>query len=106
VLVFITPAAKTRKEEPRKYEFKLNEDPFGFEVVRAGSPAPGSGSAAVWNTTGKRLLYKEQYLELNSWTEPSSKLYGLGERISSSGAPRSPQPVHLWPRKPQKLTRI
>ena len=33
------------------------------------------------------MLYKDQYLELTSWVPPTSTIYGLGERISSSGAP-------------------
>ncbi len=64
----------------------MEEDPFSLEVLRGDSPAKDGAEDAVWNTTGLRLLYKELYLEVNSWTRPSSALYGLGERISSSGA--------------------
>ncbi len=71
------------KEEPHKYVFEWQDEPFSFEVTRVGDPP---GSAPVWNTTGHRLLFKEQYLEITSWVPPGSTLYGLGERISSAGS--------------------
>ena len=71
------------KEEPHKYEYEVREEPFSFEVMRTSDPP---GSAPIWNTTGHRLLFKEQYLEITSWVPAGSTLYGLGERISSAGA--------------------
>lgn len=72
------------KAEPHKYKFDYNTEPFSFEVTRMG-PAAAPNEPALWNTTGLRMLYKDQYLELTSWVPPTSTIYGLGERISSSG---------------------
>ena len=72
------------KAEPHKYKFDYNTEPFSFEVTRMG-PAAAPNEPALWNTTGLRMLYKDQYLELTSWVPPTSTVYGLGERISSSG---------------------
>ncbi len=73
------------KVETHKYRFKYEAEPFSFSVSRAG-PAAEPADTPLWNTTGLRLLYKDQYLELSSWVPPASSIYGLGERISSSGA--------------------
>ena len=78
------------KEEPHKYEHVLREEPFSFEVTRTSDPP---GSAPIWNTTGHRLLFKEQYLEITSWVPATSTLYGLGERISSAGCCACPSPA-------------
>lgn len=78
-------ADSNSKAEPHKYRFDYTPEPFSFEVTRTG-PAAVPGEPALWNTTGLRMLYKDQYLELTSWVPPTSTIYGLGERISSSGA--------------------
>ena len=68
-------------EEPHKYVYKQGDHPFSFEITR-----PGAGpEEPIWNTTGHRLIFKEQYLEISSSAPASSTMYGLGERISSSG---------------------
>ena len=59
---------------------KIVDEPFSFEVLRAGD------GTAIWNTTGHHMLFKDQYLELTTHMHPKSTLYGLGERISSAGA--------------------
>lgn len=87
----LTPADTNSKAEPHKYEFKYSTEPFAFEVLRAG-PAADPPDAPLWNTTDLRLLYKDQYLELTSWVPPTSTIYGLGERISSSGV--APPDMH------------
>ena len=68
------------KDEHHKYTLKTVDEPFSFEVLRAGE------SNAIWNTTGHHMLFKDQYLELTTHAHPKSTLYGLGERISSAGA--------------------
>lgn len=76
-------ADATQAKEPYKYEFKQQEDPFSFEILR---PGPGHyGQPPIWNITGHRLIFKEQYLEISSWAPAGSSMYGLGERISTSG---------------------
>ena len=62
--------------------YKQHDDPFSFEIIRPGNQ---HSSEPVWNTTGTRLIYKEQYLEITSWAPRASTMYGLGERISTSG---------------------
>ena len=71
-------------EEPHKYVYKQNDRPFSFEISRSGA-SPGEHPEPIWNTTGHRLIFKEQYLEMTSSAPASSTMYGLGERISSSG---------------------
>ena len=69
-------------KEPYKYVYKQQDDPFSFEIIRSGNQ---HSSEPIWNTTGTRLIYKEQYLEITSWAPRGSTMYGLGERISTSG---------------------
>jgi N-terminal barrel of NtMGAM and CtMGAM, maltase-glucoamylase len=74
------PAGKGTNKPPL-YKWKMSEKPFGFEVVRADDE-----SIALFNTSGTRHIFKDQYLELSTWVPPSASLYGLGEQISSKGA--------------------
>ena len=69
-------------KEPYKYVYKQQDDPFSFEIIRSGNQ---HSSEPIWNTTGTRLIYKEQYLEITSWAPRGSAMYGLGERISTGG---------------------
>ena len=69
-------------KEPYKYLYKQQDDPFSFEIIRTGGQPR---QEPIWNTTGHRLIFKEQYLEISSWAPARSHMYGLGERISSSG---------------------
>lgn len=72
-------------KEPYKYVYKQQDEPFSFEIVRSGNQ---HRNEPIWNTTGTRLIYKEQYLEMTSWAPSGSTMYGLGERISTSGEGR------------------
>ena len=67
------------------------------ETLDSVRPAPGP---ALLNTTGMRLVLKDQYLELTTWVPEDSALIGLGERISSTGLRlrRSGRPLALWNR--------
>ena len=69
-------------KEPYKYVYKQQDDPFSFEIIRSGNQ---HSSEPIWNTTGTRFIYKEQYLEITSWAPRTSAMYGLGERISTGG---------------------
>ena len=79
-------------KEPYKYVYKQQDDPFSFEIIRPGNQ---HSSEPIWNTTGTRLIYKEQYLEITSWAARGSTMYGLGERISTSGERPHAPVLHL-----------
>lgn len=74
-----------------RIEFSIEEDPFGVAITHGGS--------TIFNSTGLRLVFKEQYLELSTAVNPSATLFGAGERTSRTlhlarnGAPRP-----LWNR--------
>ena len=36
-------------------------------ALRSSAPGNQHSSEPIWNTTGTRLIYKEQYLEITSW---------------------------------------
>ena len=89
-------------EEPHKYVYKQSDHPFSFEIIRPGA-GPEAHPEPIWNTTGHRLIFKEQYLEMTSSAPASSIMYGLGERISSSGDQPCPACMSAWP---QECTRV
>jgi hypothetical protein len=104
--------AAARPPAPR-LAFSLKEDPLSLEVTRASADGgddgttttatPSSSSSsprALLNTTGLRLVLKDQYLELSTWVDPAAAVFGLGERVSSSGLrlPRTGRPLALWNR--------
>ncbi|KAL6777600.1 AGL1 [Auxenochlorella protothecoides x Auxenochlorella symbiontica] len=74
-------------------EYNLLPHPFSLTVTRSGDGAP------LFNSTGQRLVFKDQYLELSTGLSPGATLFGAGERVSRSlhlarnGAPRP-----LWNR--------
>lgn len=74
-------------------EYNLLPHPFSLTVTRSGDDAP------LFNSTGQRLVFKDQYLELSTGLSPGATLFGAGERVSRSlhlarnGAPRP-----LWNR--------
>ena len=82
-------------EEPHKYVYKQSDHPFSFEIIRPGA-VPEAHPEPIWNTTGHRLIFKEQYLEITSSAPASSIMYGLGERISSSGKGFCPACLVAW----------
>lgn len=78
----------------KQYRFEHTGDPFSFKVVRTGGAKDG---AAVFDTTGTRLVYKDQYLELSTWVNSSAHLYGAGERASETlHLHRNGMPRALW----------
>lgn len=87
------PKASSSSPSPA---FDVAASPFSFAVKRANfTPGPDS---TVFDTTGTRLVLKDQYLELSSALPPSSRLYGLGESTSTTGLllPRDGRPHTLW----------
>jgi hypothetical protein len=65
----------------------------------SSSPSPSS-APLLFDSCGLRLVLKDQYLELSTRVAPDSSLFGLGERISSTGLAlrRSGRPLALWNR--------
>jgi len=94
-----SPAPPSPSPSTPRLALALKEGPFSLEVTReaAGGAAP---PAPLLNTTGLRLVLKDQYLELTTWVDPGAAVFGLGERISSSGLrlPRTGRPLALWNR--------
>ena len=87
-------SAKT--SETPVFDVDVAANPFSFAVKRANF-TPGEDST-VFDTTGTRLVLKDQYLELSSSLPASSRLYGLGESTSTTGLllPRDGRPHTLW----------
>ena len=89
------PASAKTSPTPA-FDVDVAADPFSFAIKRANfTPGPDS---TVFDTTGTRLVLKDQYLELSSALPPSSRLYGLGESTSTTGLllPRDGRPHTLW----------
>lgn len=69
--------------------------PFSLRVHRRDAPS----SAPLFDSTGLRLIFKPQYIEISTWMAPNVTLYGAGQRASATlhlrrnGAPRP-----LWAR--------
>ncbi|GAB4817380.1 hypothetical protein N2152v2_004426 [Parachlorella kessleri] len=88
-------AAKSRSPAgrgSRLYDLSYTRDPFSFKVSRRGK-----GGRAVFDTTGTRLVFKDQYLELTSWVDGKATLFGAGERSSETlHLPRNGLPLTLW----------
>lgn len=68
--------------------------PFSFAVTRVAD------ASVLFNTSGHRLLFKDQYIELTTSVDLDAALYGLGERTVAAGlrAARSGLPRTIWAR--------
>lgn len=89
------PAAAGASTTPA-FDVDVAASPFSFAVKRANfTPGP---DATIFDTTGTRLVLKDQYLEISSALPASSRLYGLGESTSTTGLllPRDGRPHTLW----------
>jgi len=60
-----------------KYQFRYKEDPFSFQIVR-----PNDGTV-VFDTTGKELVFEDQYLEISSELPNNANIFGLGEAVDT-----------------------
>jgi alpha-glucosidase (family GH31 glycosyl hydrolase) len=75
-------------DETHRLNFTIADDPFSVSVFRgadAGRP--------LFSTAGFRLLVKASFLEITTTLDPSSTLYGLGERTDELAVARSPSPT-------------
>lgn len=71
--------------------------PFGVSVLRV-NPA-GGAPRSTFDSTGQRLIFKEQYIEWSTKLDPASFLYGAGERASETTyITRNGYPYALWNR--------
>ncbi|CAG8440365.1 7604_t:CDS:2 [Ambispora gerdemannii] len=59
------------------YSFNYKDSPFGFSVSRKNESGP------IFDTIGKHLIFKDQYLELSTSLPLDSNIYGLGEVAAS-----------------------
>lgn len=75
--------------------FNATNSPFGFTITRSSSR-----DDPLFDTSGHRLVFKDQYIELTTSIPPSSAIYGLGERTPSTGMQllRQGIPMALWNR--------
>lgn len=90
-------------------------DPFSFRVLRHAvhdssstnfsqgadsertNRIQGNTQPTIWDSTGLRLIYKEQYIELSTWIDSEVTLYGAGERASNTlHLERNGMPRTLW----------
>ncbi|KAL0030915.1 hypothetical protein WJX79_000844 [Trebouxia sp. C0005] len=83
-----------KKPEAAAYDLSYASTPFSFAVTRAGV----ENSTAIFSTRGHRLVFKEQYIELNSAIEANSSLFGLEEHTASTGLrlQREGRPLTMW----------
>ncbi|CAG8451062.1 6860_t:CDS:2 [Ambispora leptoticha] len=59
------------------YSLNYNASPFGFSVSRKNE------SGSIFDTIGKNLIFKDQYIELSTSLPLDANIYGLGEVVSS-----------------------
>lgn len=57
--------------------------PFGLTVLRVDTANDGP-SRATFDSSGQRLIFKDQYIEWSTKVDPNSFLYGAGERASET----------------------
>lgn len=71
---------------------EYDQEPFSVTVKQKG--------AAIVRLDGRRFLFKEQYLEVNTIVPEEAALFGVGERTPSQGLrlPRDGLPLTLWNR--------
>lgn len=82
------PAAEFSEQD---VEVQWDEDPFALRVIRRGD------GLSLLDTSGLRLVYKDQYVELTTWVHPDATLFGAGERPSEAlHLARNGFPLTLW----------
>ncbi|KAF6262255.1 glycosyl hydrolases family 31-domain-containing protein [Scenedesmus sp. NREL 46B-D3] len=100
--------AKSRQLCSRQalYDLQLPKqgEPFTVTVNRqtpAGVAAAGQQQAAVFDSAGSRLVFKQQYLEWSTWLHQNTTVYGFGQHVQGDGSlklPRSGVRLTLWNR--------
>ncbi|PRW45700.1 alpha-glucosidase isoform A [Chlorella sorokiniana] len=96
------------EEGERTFAIEQTSDPFSFAVTRPPSSSSSSSTnssaaatpgKATFNTTGLRLVFKDQYLEISTHLSSSAYVYGAGERASETARmTRNGYPYVLWTR--------
>ncbi|KAK5136148.1 hypothetical protein LTR08_003985 [Meristemomyces frigidus] len=71
--VFTRPSAENGTVSSADLEFKYEENPFSFSVVRC------SNLEVLFDTSAASLVFESQYLRLRTSLPQSPSLYGLGE---------------------------
>lgn len=98
----VARAAKGDARDPT-LAVTIDASPFGVAVSRkdGGNNGSLSSAPALFDSRGKRLVFKDAYIELTTAIPPTSSVYGLGERTSSSATlplRRDGLPLALWAR--------
>lgn len=75
----VTPSADDATADPL-FELETQAEPFAVRVRRAGESGP-----ALFDTSGRRLVLKDQYLEISTLLPSTSRVYGLGESTATTG---------------------
>ncbi|CAL5218429.1 g109 [Coccomyxa viridis] len=91
------PSGSASPPNDAGYNLQTTNSPFSFTITRNGS---SSNDAPLFSTKGQRLIFKDQYIEVNSPIPSSATLFGAGEHISATGLPlrRDGTPLTLWNR--------
>eukprot|EP00775_Hariotina_reticulata_P010104 gene10104-10260_t len=73
---------------------KAANQPFAFSVVRKSNRQP------LFDSTGHKFLFKDQFIEVTTSVPKDADLYGLGEAMLSTGLllPRDGKIITLWNR--------
>ncbi|KAF2116103.1 alpha-glucosidase precursor [Lophiotrema nucula] len=89
--VFPRPENKKTSPSDSLLEFKLNENPFSFQVIRKGN-----NSEILFDTTGHKLVFESQYLGLRTNLPDNPNIYGLGESSDPFRLPTQGYHRTLW----------
>ena len=73
----------------QNYKVKYTMSPFTIEVVR------NSDEKSIFKSSPS-LVYKNQYINVTTYTDPGSKTYGLGESTRLNHALKNGQTYTLW----------
>jgi len=71
------------------YDFKYTSSPFTFEVIRK------SDGVSIFKNSDP-IVYKDQFIELTTSFDSSSKTYGIGESTRTNHALESGNTYTLW----------
>ncbi|KAJ6160394.1 hypothetical protein N7470_003790 [Penicillium chermesinum] len=77
----VLPRPSTMEHRDRKIQFTYERSPFSFKVKR--------GEEVLFDTSGNKLIFETQYLNLRTWIPENPNIYGLGEHSDSLRLPAS-----------------
>jgi alpha-glucosidase len=75
--VFERPSGEGSSSNASELQFKYQEDPFSFSVVRRSS------GEVLFDTSAAPIVFENQYLRLRTSLPANPSLYGLGEHSDS-----------------------